>query len=167
MFINGDFHGGLKRTSLRISAFSLAVWYLLAGWEVTTITCNGGSLVANWSSVWLRDPTWIKASFRALITTINFVKKQIEDRYFSATVLGSRWFIVTMILWYFCLRNPTAPAYEVRDLFPWEMFTKMVISCLLNVEKIWNSAQINLSSILKFYRRYIFNATIFTEKSTS
>ena len=34
--------------------------------------------------------------------------------------------------------------YEVRDLFPWEMFTKMVISCLLNVEKIWNSAQIKL-----------------------
>ena len=27
------------------------------------------------------------------------------------------------------------PQYEVRDLFPWEMFTKMVISCLLNVEK--------------------------------
>ena len=24
---------------------------------------------------------------------------------------------------------------EVRDLFPWEIFTKMVISCLLNVEK--------------------------------
>ena len=57
--------------------------------------------------------------------------------------------------------------YEVRDLFPWEMFTKMVISFLLNVEKIWNSAQINLSSTLNFYRRYVFDATISTEKSTS
>ena len=57
--------------------------------------------------------------------------------------------------------------YEVRDLFPWEMFTKMVISCLLNVEKIWESAQINLSSTLNFYRRYVFDATISTEKSTS
>ena len=57
--------------------------------------------------------------------------------------------------------------YEVRDLFPWEMFTKMVISCLLNIEKIWNSAQINLSSTLNFYRRYVFDATISTEKSTS
>ena len=57
--------------------------------------------------------------------------------------------------------------YEVRDLFPWEMFIKMVISCLLNVEKIWNSAQINLSSTLNFYRRYVFDATISTEKSTS
>ena len=43
--------------------------------------------------------------------------------------------------------------YEVRDLFPWEMFTKMVISWLLNFEKIWNSAQIDLSSTLDFYRR--------------
>ena len=58
-------------------------------------------------------------------------------------------------------------AYEVRDLFPWEMFTKMGISCLLNVEKIWNSAQINLSLTLNFYRRYVFDATISTEKSTS
>ena len=57
--------------------------------------------------------------------------------------------------------------YVVRDLFPWEMLTKMVISCLLNVEKIWNSAQINLSSTLNFYRRYVFDATISTEKSTS
>ena len=57
--------------------------------------------------------------------------------------------------------------YEVRDLFPWEMFTKMVISCLQNVEKIWNSAQINLSSTLNFYRTFVFDATISTEKSTS
>ena len=46
--------------------------------------------------------------------------------------------------------SKTSFAYEVRDLFPWKMFTKMVISCLPNVEKIWNSAQINLSSTLKF-----------------
>ena len=57
--------------------------------------------------------------------------------------------------------------YEVRDLFPWEMFTKMVISFLMNVEKIWNSAQINLSSTLNFYQRYVLDATISTEKSTS
>ena len=57
--------------------------------------------------------------------------------------------------------------YEVRDLFPWEMFNKMVISCLLNVEKVWNPAQIKLSSTLNFYRRYVFDATISTEKSTS
>ena len=57
--------------------------------------------------------------------------------------------------------------YEVRDLFPWEMPTKMVISCLLNVEKICNSAQINLSSILNFYQKYLFDATISTEKSTN
>ena len=57
--------------------------------------------------------------------------------------------------------------YEVRDLFPWEMFIKMVISCLIHVKKIWNSAQINLSSTLNFYRRYVFDAIISTEKSTS
>ena len=33
---------------------------------------------------------------------------------------------------------------------------KMMISCLLNVEKIWNSAQINWSSTLNFYREYFF-----------
>ena len=47
------------------------------------------------------------------------------------------------------------------------MLTKMAILCLLNVEKIWNSAQINLSSILNFYQIYVFDATISTEKSTS
>ena len=47
-------------------------------------------------------------------------------------------------------------AYEVRDLFPWEMLTKTAISCFLNVQKFWNSAQINLSSTLNFYRRYFF-----------
>ena len=57
--------------------------------------------------------------------------------------------------------------YEVRDLFPWEIFNKIVISCLLNVEKIWNSAQINWSSTLNSYLRYVFYATISTEKSTS
>ena len=41
----------------------------------------------------------------------------------------------------------------------------MVISSLLNVEKIWNSAQINLRSILNFYQKYVFDATISTEKS--
>ena len=64
-------------------------------------------------------------------------------------------------------KNGKCFRYEVRDLFPWEMFTKMVISCLLNVEKIWHSAQINLSSTLNFYRKYVFDATISTEKSTS
>ena len=44
--------------------------------------------------------------------------------------------------------------YVARDLFPWEMLTKTMISCFLNVGQIWNSAQINLSSTLKFYRRY-------------
>ena len=44
----------------------------------------------------------------------------------------------------------TALVYEVRDLFPWEMFIKMEILCLLNVEKIWNSAPMNLSSTLNF-----------------
>ena len=33
----------------------------------------------------------------------------------------------------FCKRS--LQYYEVRDLFPWEMPTKMMISCLLNVEK--------------------------------
>ena len=36
------------------------------------------------------------------------------------------------------------------------MLTKTVISCFPNVEKIWNSAHINLSSTLNFYRRYFF-----------
>ena len=56
--------------------------------------------------------------------------------------------------------------YEVRDLFPWEMPSKMMISCLLNVEKIWNSAQINWSSTINFNRKYFFDAMISTEKST-
>ena len=38
---------------------------------------------------------------------------------------------------------------------------------MLNVEKIWNLAQINLSSILNFYPKYIFDATVSTEKSTN
>ena len=46
--------------------------------------------------------------------------------------------------------------YEARDLFPWQMLTKTAISCFLNVQKIWHSAQINLSSTLNFYRRYCF-----------
>ena len=57
--------------------------------------------------------------------------------------------------------------YEVRDLFPLEMLTKMGISYLLNVEKTWNSAQLNLSPTLNFYQKYMFEATIFTEKSSS
>ena len=47
------------------------------------------------------------------------------------------------------------------------MHTKMVISCELDVKKIWNSAQINLSFTLNFYRKYFLDATISTEKSTS
>ena len=66
----------------------------------------------------------------------------------------------------FCAGRNVLKIYEVRDLFPWEILTKMVISCLQNVEKIWNSAQINLSSTLNFYRKYFFDATISTEKST-
>ena len=58
-------------------------------------------------------------------------------------------------------------AYEVRDLFPWKILTKMAISCLLSVEKIWNSAQINLSSIFNFHRKHVFDIAISTEKSTS
>ena len=46
--------------------------------------------------------------------------------------------------------------YEVRDQFLREMPTKMMISCLLNVKKIWNSAQINWSWTLNFYRKYFF-----------
>ena len=46
--------------------------------------------------------------------------------------------------------------YEVMDLFPWEMITKMAISFLLNVEKNWNSAQINLSSTLNFLLKILF-----------
>ena len=57
--------------------------------------------------------------------------------------------------------------YEVRDLFPWEILTKMVIQYLLKVETYWNSAQINLSSNLNFYWKYFFDATISTEKLTS
>ena len=57
--------------------------------------------------------------------------------------------------------------YEVRDLFPWKMLFKMIIACLLNVEKMWNSAQINWSSTGNVYRKFFFEATIFTEKSTS
>ena len=53
--------------------------------------------------------------------------------------------------------------YEVRDLFPWEILTKMVIQYLSKVEKQWNSAQINLSSTLNFYRKIFFDATISTE----
>ena len=58
-------------------------------------------------------------------------------------------------------------SYEARSLFRWEMLTKTMISCFLNVQKIWKSAQINLSSIWNFYRRYFFDATMSTEKSTS
>ena len=57
--------------------------------------------------------------------------------------------------WY-CQMTYELHIYEVRDLFPWEMITKMVISCLLNVEKIWNSAQINLSSTLNFLKKILF-----------
>ena len=46
--------------------------------------------------------------------------------------------------------------YEVRDLIPWEILTKMVIWYVLKVEKYWNSAQINLSSTLNFYRKIFF-----------
>ena len=53
------------------------------------------------------------------------------------------------------------------DLFLREMLTKTLISYFLNIEKIWNSAQINLSSTLNFYPRYFFGATLSTEKSTS
>ena len=34
------------------------------------------------------------------------------------------------------------------------------------LKKIWNSAQINIISTLNFYRKYFFDATIATEKST-
>ena len=44
----------------------------------------------------------------------------------------------------------------------------MIIACLLNVKnKIWNLAQVNLSSTRNFYRKYFLEATISTEKSTS
>ena len=57
--------------------------------------------------------------------------------------------------------------YEVGALFPREMPTKMMISYLLKVEKKnCNLAQMNLKSTLNFYQRYIFDATISTEKST-
>ena len=46
------------------------------------------------------------------------------------------------------------------------MPSKMIVACLLNVQKIWNSAQINLSSTENFYREYFFEATITIEKST-
>ena len=45
--------------------------------------------------------------------------------------------------------------YKVRDPLPWEMLTKLVIPCLLNVVKIWNSAEINLSSTFNFYRTFV------------
>ena len=35
------------------------------------------------------------------------------------------------------------------------------------LKKIWNSAQINLSSTWNFYRKIVFEATVSTEKSTS
>ena len=64
-----------------------------------------------------------------------------------------------------CLSS--SDAYVVRDLFPWKMPSKMIIARLINVEKIWNSAQKNLSSTGNFYWKYFFEATISTEKSTS
>ena len=42
------------------------------------------------------------------------------------------------------LFTPGTGVYGVRDLFPWEIVTKMVISCLLNVEKIWNTNKLKL-----------------------
>ena len=51
------------------------------------------------------------------------------------------------------------------NLFPWEMFIKILIPCFLNVEKILNSAQINLSSTLT---ENIFSTQQYpTEKLTS
>ena len=47
------------------------------------------------------------------------------------------------------------------------MLTKTVISCFQNFEKILNLAQINLNFTLNVYRRYVFDATISTAKSTS
>ena len=47
------------------------------------------------------------------------------------------------------------------------MPTKMIISFLRNVKKIWNSVPINLNSNWNLYRKYFFEATISTEKSTS
>ena len=51
---------------------------------------------------------------------------------------------------------PMLSMYEVRDLFPWEILTKMVIQYLLKVEKQWNYAQIKLSSTFNFYRKIFF-----------
>ena len=42
----------------------------------------------------------------------------------------------------------------VRDLFPGEILTKLVICYLLKAENYWNSAQINLSSSLNFAEKY-------------
>ena len=57
--------------------------------------------------------------------------------------------------------------YEVRDLFPWEMLTKMLKSYLPYVIKKLKSTHIDLSSTLNFYRKYCFDATQSTQKSTS
>ena len=87
--------------------------------------------------------------------------------YGHTDVLSKVWYIVfklsqnwtndSMLLSLVTFENPynllleiLCKHYEVRDLFPWEMLTKTAISCFLTVEKILNSAQINLSSTLNF-----------------
>ena len=54
-----------------------------------------------------------------------------------------------------------------QTYFREKMPSQMIIACLLKFKQIWDSAQINLSSTRNFYRKYFFEATISTEKSTS
>ena len=60
-------------------------------------------------------------------------------------------FFICHFLW-----RSTCMVYEVRDLFPWKMPTKVITSCLLNVEKIWNTAQNKLKLDLKLLPKMFF-----------
>ena len=66
----------------------------------------------------------------------------IQLYFFNIDIHMHCWYMRLCLVLLWC----NSKAYEVRDLFPWKMLTKTVISCFLNVEKIWNSTQINLSS---------------------
>ena len=72
----------------------------------------------------------------------------------STFVLSRKWQEKKNIKPFFCKRY--LQYYEVIVLFLWEMPAKMMISCLLNIVKICNSAQINWSSTLNSYQKYLF-----------
>ena len=66
-----------------------------------------------------------------------------------------------------CLKHISQLLYEVRDLFPWKMTTKMIISCLLNKKKSETRHKETYAQLESFNENIFIEATISTEKSTN